>query len=276
MVLTTAYGYLTRIYVPVAGTCTYLDTVFTTGNTVTNAIWGLYTGSGVNPVAYTAESHLVVTGTAGLYSIAWTTPVALTPGYYYVYQEVEGTTPSMPGVTATSTGLDRRDGHEPELRPGQRHPELGAARLGCDGDDRRDDEADVGHLVGVRGDQALVRAAVSRCRTSPTPPAACPCSAARTWTTTGTSRTAPCRSTRASRRASSSPAMSPPTRRPSSRRTIRTVTCVMPQWADVLNTDRLQGPDGTVWAVIEVTAIPTLGYPADKVLKLRRVTGAGV
>jgi hypothetical protein len=59
-------------------------------------------------------------------------------------------------------------------------------------------------------------------------------------------------------------------------RTIRTVTCVMPQWADVENTDRLQGPDGTIWAIIEVTAIPTLGYPADKVLKLRRVTAAGV
>lgn len=58
-------------------------------------------------------------------------------------------------------------------------------------------------------------------------------------------------------------------------RTIRTITCVMPQWADVENTDRLQGPDGTVYAVIEVTAQPTLGYPADKVLKLRRVTGAG-
>jgi hypothetical protein len=104
VVLTTAYGYLTRVYVPVSGLSTYLDVVFTTGNAVTNAIWGLYTGSGVNPVAYTAEAHATVTGAAGLYSIPWATPVNLTPGYYYVYQEVTGTTPSMPGVTATSTG----------------------------------------------------------------------------------------------------------------------------------------------------------------------------
>lgn len=58
-------------------------------------------------------------------------------------------------------------------------------------------------------------------------------------------------------------------------RTVRTITAVLPQWADVLNTDRLQAPDGTVYAVIEVTAQPSLGYPADKVLKLRRVTSAG-
>ena len=104
VVLTTAYGYLTRVYIPVSGVSTYLDTVFTTGNTVTNAIWGLYTGTGVNPVAWTAESHATVSGTANLYSIPWVTPVALASGYYYVYQEVTGTTPSMPGVTATSTG----------------------------------------------------------------------------------------------------------------------------------------------------------------------------
>lgn len=45
-----------------------------------------------------------MSGTAGLYSIPWVTPAALTPGDYYLYQEVTGTTPSMPGVTATSTG----------------------------------------------------------------------------------------------------------------------------------------------------------------------------
>jgi hypothetical protein len=102
--LTTAYGYLTRVYIPVPGLTTYLDVVFTTGNTVTNAIWGLYTGTGVNPVAWTAESHATVSGTANLYSIPWVTPANLPAGYYYVYQEVTGTTPSMPGVTATATG----------------------------------------------------------------------------------------------------------------------------------------------------------------------------
>jgi hypothetical protein len=104
VVLTTAYGYLTRVTVPVSGVSTYLDVIFTTGNTVTNAVWALYTGTGVNPVAYTAESHATVSGTANLYSIPWATPVTLAAGTYYVYQEVTGTTPSMPGVTATSTG----------------------------------------------------------------------------------------------------------------------------------------------------------------------------
>jgi hypothetical protein len=102
--LTTAYGVLTRVVVPVAGTSTYLDTVFTSAGTVTGAIWGLYTGTAAAPVAWTAESHTVVTGAAGLFSIPWVTPVALMPGTYYVYQCVTGTTPSMPGVTATSTG----------------------------------------------------------------------------------------------------------------------------------------------------------------------------
>jgi stage V sporulation protein SpoVS len=104
VVLTTAYGYLTRVTVPVSGVSTYLDVVLTTGNTVTGAVWALYTGTGVNPVAYTAESHTTVSGTANLYSIPWATPVNLAAGTYYVYQCVTGTTPSMPGVTATSTG----------------------------------------------------------------------------------------------------------------------------------------------------------------------------
>ena len=102
--LTTAYGYLTRVVVPVSGTSTYLDVAFTSAGAVTNAIWGLYTGTGVNPIAWSSESHLTVTGAAGLYSIPWVTPVALTAGTYYVFQEVTGTTPSMPGVTATVTG----------------------------------------------------------------------------------------------------------------------------------------------------------------------------
>lgn len=102
--LTTAYGYLTRVHVPVGGTSSFLDVIFTTGNAVTNAVWALYAGTGVNPLAWTAEAHATVTGAAGLYSIPWVTSVQLAPGDYYVYQEVTGTTPSMPGVTATSTG----------------------------------------------------------------------------------------------------------------------------------------------------------------------------
>lgn len=103
VVLTTAYGYLTRVTVPVSGVSTCLDVIFTANGSPSNAIWGLYTGSGVNPVAYTAESHASITGN-GLFSIPWVTPVNLAAGTYYVYQEVTATTPSMPGVTASSTG----------------------------------------------------------------------------------------------------------------------------------------------------------------------------
>jgi hypothetical protein len=103
VVLTTAYGYLTRVYVPVTGVSTYLDVILTANGSPSNAIWGLYTGSGVNPVAYTAESHASITGN-GLFSVPWVTTVTLTPGYYYVYQCYTATTPSMPGVTASSTG----------------------------------------------------------------------------------------------------------------------------------------------------------------------------
>jgi hypothetical protein len=100
--LTTAYGYLTRVVVPIGGLSTYLDVIVTSA-TFTNAIWGLYTGTGTNPIAYTAESHTTLSA-AGLYSIPWVSTVTLTPGTYYVYQELTGTSPTMPGVTATSTG----------------------------------------------------------------------------------------------------------------------------------------------------------------------------
>lgn len=103
VVLTTAYGYLTRVTVPVSGLSTYLDVIFTAYGSPSNAIWGLYTGTGVNPVAYTAESHSSVTAN-GLTSVPWVTPVNLTAGTYYVYQCYTATTPSMPGVTASSTG----------------------------------------------------------------------------------------------------------------------------------------------------------------------------
>ena len=59
-------------------------------------------------------------------------------------------------------------------------------------------------------------------------------------------------------------------------RTIRAITCVMPGWADVLNTDRVQDQStGYVYAIESVEAQPSLGYPADTVLTLRRLTGAG-
>jgi hypothetical protein len=129
VVLTTAYGVLTRIFIPVSGTSTYLDTVFTTGNAVTNAVWALYTGTAANPVAYTAESHATVTGAAGLYSIPWSTPVVLPAGFYYVYQEVTGTTPSMPGVTATSTGSIGATVMNPNCSLSAAVPTLNSAQL---------------------------------------------------------------------------------------------------------------------------------------------------
>lgn len=129
VVLTTAYGYLTKVKVPISGLCTYLDVIFTTGNTVTNAIWGLYTGTGVNPVAYTAEAHTTVSGTAGLYSIPWVTPVTLAAGTYFVYQEVTGTTPSMPGVTATSTGTIGSTVLNPNCSLSATPPTLNSAQL---------------------------------------------------------------------------------------------------------------------------------------------------
>lgn len=59
-------------------------------------------------------------------------------------------------------------------------------------------------------------------------------------------------------------------------RTIRAVTCVMPGWADVLNTDRVQDrATGYIYAVESVEAQPSLGYPGDTILTLRRVTAAG-
>jgi hypothetical protein len=59
-------------------------------------------------------------------------------------------------------------------------------------------------------------------------------------------------------------------------RTVRAITCVMPGWADVLASDQLlDQATGLTYAIESVTAQPSLGYPPDKVLTLRRVTGTG-
>jgi hypothetical protein len=58
-------------------------------------------------------------------------------------------------------------------------------------------------------------------------------------------------------------------------RTIRAIICIMPGWADVLNSDRLQDPSGNVYEIESLEAQPSLGYPADTILTLRRVTGTG-
>lgn len=128
VVLTTAYGYLTRVSVPVSGVSTYLDVIFTAYGSPSGAIWGLYTGTGVNPVAWTAESHASVTAN-GLTSIPWTAPVQLTAGTYYVYQCYTGTTPSMPGVTATSTGSVGATVMNPNCSLSATVPTLNSAQL---------------------------------------------------------------------------------------------------------------------------------------------------
>src|SRR5271170_5331136 len=76
VVLTSAYGYLTRVTVPVGGVSTYLDVMFTAYGSPSNAIWGLFTGTGVAPVAWTAESHASITAN-GLTSIPWVSTVTL-------------------------------------------------------------------------------------------------------------------------------------------------------------------------------------------------------
>ena len=58
-------------------------------------------------------------------------------------------------------------------------------------------------------------------------------------------------------------------------RTVRAITCVLPGWADVLNSDRLQSANGTVFEIESVEAQPSLGYPPDAILTLRRLTAAG-
>ena len=58
-------------------------------------------------------------------------------------------------------------------------------------------------------------------------------------------------------------------------RTVRAITCVLPGWADVLNSDRLQDPAGRIYEIESVEAQPSLGYPPDTILTLRRVTGTG-
>lgn len=57
-------------------------------------------------------------------------------------------------------------------------------------------------------------------------------------------------------------------------RTIRQITCIVPQWAGVLNTDRILDQNTQdVYMIISVTKPPTIiGAPVDTVLGLRRVT----
>lgn len=64
-------------------------------------------------------------------------------------------------------------------------------------------------------------------------------------------------------------------------RTIRSATCKVPYWTQVLNTDQIRDQvTGNVYAIIDITKPPTLthmpvGGPVDLLLTLRRITASG-
>jgi hypothetical protein len=57
-------------------------------------------------------------------------------------------------------------------------------------------------------------------------------------------------------------------------RTVRQITCIVPQWAGILDTDRLMDErTGDKYIIISVTKPPTLiGAPVDITLGLKRVS----
>jgi hypothetical protein len=60
-------------------------------------------------------------------------------------------------------------------------------------------------------------------------------------------------------------------------RTIRQITCIVPEWAGIVNTDRVMDErTGDVYIIISVTRPPTtIGAPVDTVLGLKRISAAG-
>lgn len=60
-------------------------------------------------------------------------------------------------------------------------------------------------------------------------------------------------------------------------RTIREVLCIVPEYAGVLNTDRIRDQaTGEKFMVLSVTRPPTiLGAPTDRVLSLKRTSSSG-
>jgi hypothetical protein len=55
---------------------------------------------------------------------------------------------------------------------------------------------------------------------------------------------------------------------------VRTTTCVVPDWADILSTDTLMDETtGNYYMIESVTMQPSLGLPPDKLLTLRSRSG---
>jgi hypothetical protein len=58
---------------------------------------------------------------------------------------------------------------------------------------------------------------------------------------------------------------------------VRTTTCVVPDWADILSSDTLiDETSGNTYMIESVTLQPTLGPPPDKLLTLRWRSGVSV
>jgi hypothetical protein len=63
----------------------------------------------------------------------------------------------------------------------------------------------------------------------------------------------------------------------STRRTIRVVKALLPNWADVDTDDTIMDETtGYFYAIEDIQKQPSLGYPPDLVLTLRQVTGVSV
>ena len=103
--LTSTDIYVVAVYVPVAGTATYVDVNATTEGTVTVADTGLYSLAGTQLAsAATAQLtlHTAAWG-AGINTWEYVTPVALAAGVYYVTLETTSLgAPSLLAVPASA------------------------------------------------------------------------------------------------------------------------------------------------------------------------------
>ena len=98
--LTTTDIYVVAVYVPVAGTATYVEVDATTAGTVTVADTGLYSLAGTK-LASAATAQLTTNSAAwgaGINTWAYVTPAALAAGVYYV--TLETTSSSAPSLAA--------------------------------------------------------------------------------------------------------------------------------------------------------------------------------
>jgi hypothetical protein len=99
--LSTGDIYVVAVYVPVAGTTTYMDVDATTEGTVSVADAGLFTLAGVR-LAEALTANLTTNSAAwgaGINTWEWTSPVALTAGVYYA--TIETTSSGAPSLAAS-------------------------------------------------------------------------------------------------------------------------------------------------------------------------------